>query len=313
MSAPTSAPSPGSMSVGPTGPTGPKSMNGNDTSARLYRRRRAMDWFIRGAAVFTTVFGIFWLAWILITIFQYGIEGMRWELFTQNTPPPGIEGGGLKNAIVGSLMILCVSVALGAPLGVLVGTFLAEFGRDSKMAALIRFISEILLSAPSVVIGLFVYTLVVRPMGHFSGFAGGVALAIIMLPVIIRTTEEMLRLVPGSLREAALALGAPYWMVVTRVAYRAALPGILTGMLLALARAAGETAPLLFTALNNQYWSTDLMKPMANLPMVIFQFAMSPYEQWHHLAWAGAFLITAGILTLSVTARAFLSKKRQAP
>jgi phosphate transport system permease protein len=209
-------------------------------------------------------------------------------------------------------MILCVSVALGAPLGILVGTFLAEFGRGTKLADLIRFISEILLSAPSVVIGLFVYTLMVRPMGHFSGLAGGVALAIIMLPVIIRTTEEMLRLVPGSLREAALALGAPYWMVVTRVAYRAALPGIMTGLLLALARAAGETAPLLFTALNNQYWSTSLLKPMANLPMVIFQFAMSPYEQWHHLAWAGAMLITAGILTLSVTARAFLSKKRQA-
>jgi phosphate transport system permease protein len=280
--------------------------------ARLYRRRRMTDWFIRTMAVATTAFGIFWLAWILLTIFQYGIEGMRWELFTQDTPPPGVDGGGLKNAIVGSLMILCVSVALGAPLGILVGTFLAEYGRGTKLADLIRFISEILLSAPSVVIGLFVYTLMVRPMGHFSGLAGGVALAIIMLPVIIRTTEEMLRLVPGSLREAALALGAPYWMVVTRIAYRAALPGILTGLLLALARAAGETAPLLFTALNNQYWSTSLLKPMANLPMVIFQFAMSPYEQWHHLAWAGAFIITAGILTLSVTARAFLSKKRQA-
>lgn len=281
-----------------------------ETAARLYRRRRMADRIVRGLAVFTTVFGIFWLAWILLTIFQYGIEGMRWELFTQDTPPPGVDGGGLRNAIVGSLMILAVSVALGAPLGVLAGTFLAEFGRGSRLADLVRFISEILLSAPSVVIGLFVYTLLVRPMGHFSGFAGGVALAIIMLPVIIRTTEEMLRLVPGSLREAALALGAPYWMVVTRIAYRAALPGILTGMLLALARAAGETAPLLFTALNNQYWSTSLLKPMANLPMVIFQFAMSPYEQWHHLAWAGAFLITAGILILSVTARTYLSRKR---
>lgn len=290
----------------------PRSPEAGRTVARLYARRRAADWVVRTLAVVTTIFGIFWLAWILLTIFQYGIEGLRWELLTQDTPPPGVEGGGLRNAVVGSLMILAVSVALGAPLGVLVGTFLAEFGRGTKMADLIRFISEILLSAPSVVIGLFVYTLMVRPMGHFSGLAGGVALAIIMLPVIIRTTEEMLRLVPGSLREAALALGAPYWMVVTRVAYRAALPGIMTGMLLALARAAGETAPLLFTALNNQYWSASLLKPMANLPMVIFQFAMSPYEEWHHLAWAGALLITAGILALSVTARAFLSKKRQA-
>src|SRR5690606_3237448 len=187
---------------------------------------------------------------------QYGMEGMRWELFIQDTPPPGVDGGGLRNAIVGSLMILCVSVGLGAPLGILVGTFLAEFGRGTKLADLIRFISEILLSAPSVVIGLFVYTLLVRPMGHFSGLAGGVALAIIMLPVIIRTTEEMLRLVPGSLREAALALGAPYWMVVTRIAYRAALPGILTAMLPALARAACTSAPVIFPALCNLNWSS---------------------------------------------------------
>lgn len=289
--------------------TPPRNM---ETAQRLYRRRRAADIMVRGLAVFTTLFGLFWLAWILITIFQYGVGGMRLELFTEITPPPGMEGGGLQNAIVGSLIILGIAVGLGAPLGILVGTFLAEFGRGTRLADLIRFISEILLSAPSIVIGLFVYTLMVRPMGYFSGLAGGIALAIIMLPVIIRTTEEMLRLVPGSLREAALALGAPYWMVITRIAYRAALPGILTGALLALARAAGETAPLLFTALNNQYWSTHLLKPMANLPMVIFQFAMSPYEQWHQLAWAGAFLITAGILTLSIAARAFLSKKRQA-
>lgn len=278
---------------------------------RLYRRRNAMDWCVRGMAVLTTVFGLFWLSWILITIFQYGIEGMRWEIFTEITPPPGAGGGGLSNAIAGSLIILVISLGLGTPLGILVGTFLAEFGRGSRVAGLIRFISEILLSAPSIVIGLFVYTLMVRPMGHFSGLAGGIALAIIMLPVIIRTTEEMLRLVPGSLREAALSLGAPHWMVITRVAYKAALPGIATGVLLALARAAGETAPLLFTALSNQYWSTSLMKPMANLPMVIFQFAMSPYESWQQLAWAGAFLITAGILVLSVTARYFLSRIRQ--
>lgn len=283
------------------------------TAARLYRRRRATDRFVRTLAVLTTAFGIFWLAWILLTILRYGIDGLGMALFTQDTPPPGVEGGGLRNAILGSLMILAVSVSLGAPLGVLAGTFLAEYGRGTKAAALIRFISEILLSAPSVVIGLFVYTLLVRPMGHFSGFAGGVALAILMLPVIIRTTEEMLRLVPGSLREAALALGAPYWMVVTRIAWRAALPGILTGLLLALARAAGETAPLLFTALSNQYASADLFRPMANLPMVIFQFAMSPYEHWQRLAWAGAFLITAGILTLSVGARLYLSRRKQTP
>ncbi len=278
---------------------------------RLYVRRNAMDWFIRAMAVFTTAFGIFWLAWILITIFQYGIEGMRWEIFTEMTPPPGAEGGGLSNAIVGSLIILSISIGIGTPLGILVGTFLAEFGRGSWIANLVRFISEILLSAPSIVIGLFVYTLMVRPMGHFSGLAGGIALAIIMLPVIIRTTEEMLRLVPGSLREAALSLGAPYWMVVTRVTYKAALPGIATGILLALARAAGETAPLLFTALSNQFWSTELMKPMANLPMVIFQYAMSPYQNWQQMAWAGAFLITLGILILSVTARYFLSRIKQ--
>lgn len=277
---------------------------------RLRFRRHAMDLAVRVVSVATTALGLFWLAWILATILQYGLEGMRWELFTADTPPPGTAGGGLRNAIAGSLLILCVAVGAGAPLGVLAGTFLAEFGHNSRLAALVRFISEILLSAPSVVVGLFVYTLLVRPMGHFSGLAGGIALAVIMLPVIIRTTEEMLRLVPGSLREAALALGAPYWMVVTRVAWRAAFPGIFTGLLLALARAAGETAPLLFTALNNQYWNTDLMQPMANLPMVIFQFAMSPYEEWHHLAWAGALLITAGILVVSVAARTYLSRKR---
>lgn len=277
----------------------------------LYRRRRTADGFVRAAAVFATVFGLFWLGWILLTILGHGLAGLRLATFAAPTPPPGVEGGGLANAIMGSLLILGVAVALGAPLGVLTGTFLAEFGRGTRLAGLVRFISEILLSAPSIVIGLFVYALLVRPMGHFSGLAGGVALALIMLPVVIRTTEEMLRLVPGSLREAALALGAPYWMVVTRVAWRAALPGIVTGMLLALARAAGETAPLLFTALGNQYWSTDLLQPMANLPMAIFQFAMSPYEQWHRLAWTGALLITAGILALSVGARACLSRKRQ--
>jgi phosphate transport system permease protein len=279
--------------------------------SELYRRRNTTDRVVRTAAVLMTVFGLFWLTWILITIFQYGAQGMRLELFTEITPPPGFEGGGLSNAIVGSLLILANALSLGTPLGILVGTFLAEFGRGSWVANLVRFISEILLSAPSIVIGLFVYTLMVRPMGHFSGLAGGIALAIIMLPVIIRTTEEMLRLVPGSLREAALALGAPYWMVVIRVAYKAALPGIATGVLLALARAAGETAPLLFTALSNLYWETNVMRPMANLPMAIFQFAMSPYESWQQLAWAGAFLITMGILILSVTARYFLSRIKQ--
>ena len=274
-----------------------------------YRRRRTVNIFNLTASVLTTAFGLFWLVWILWTTISQGIAALDWSLFTQNTPAPGNRGG-LANAIVGSLLMVGLATLIGTPVGVMVGTYLAEFGRKRPLASMIRFINDILLSAPSIIIGLFVYELVVIPSGHFSGFAGALALAVILLPVVIRTTEEMLRLVPGSLREAALALGAPRWKVITLVAYRAALSGVLTGVLLAVARISGETAPLLFTALNNQFWSTDLNGPMANLPVVIFQFAMSPYEEWHTLAWVGALLVTMSVLVLSIVARALLSKAR---
>lgn len=274
-----------------------------------YRRRRTVNIINLSASVLTTAFGLFWLVWILWTTISQGIAALDWSLFTQNTPAPGNRGG-LANAIVGSLLMVGLATLIGTPVGVMVGTYLAEFGRKRPLASMIRFINDILLSAPSIIIGLFVYELVVIPSGHFSGFAGALALAVILLPVVIRTTEEMLRLVPGSLREAALALGAPRWKVITLVAYRAALSGVLTGVLLAVARISGETAPLLFTALNNQFWSTDLDGPMANLPVVIFQFAMSPYEEWHTLAWVGALLVTMSVLVLSIVARALLSKAR---
>lgn len=274
-----------------------------------YRRRRAVNIVNLSASVLTTAFGLFWLVWILWTTISQGIAALDWSLFTQNTPAPG-NSGGLANAIVGSLMMVGLATLIGTPVGVMVGTYLAEFGRKRPLASMIRFINDILLSAPSIIIGLFVYELVVIPWGHFSGFAGALALAVILLPVVIRTTEEMLRLVPGSLREAALALGAPRWKVITLVAYRAALSGVLTGVLLAVARISGETAPLLFTSLNNQFWSTNLDGPMANLPVVIFQFAMSPYEEWHTLAWVGALLVTMSVLVLSIVARALLSKAR---
>ena len=274
-----------------------------------YRRRRTVNIINLSASVLTTAFGLFWLVWILWTTISQGIAALDWSLFTQNTPAPG-NSGGLANAIVGSLLMVGLATLMGTPVGVMVGTYLAEFGRKRPLASMIRFINDILLSAPSIIIGLFVYELVVIPSGHFSGFAGALALAVILLPVVIRTTEEMLRLVPGSLREAALALGAPRWKVITLVAYRAALSGVLTGVLLAVARISGETAPLLFTSLNNQFWSTDLSGPMANLPVVIFQFAMSPYEEWHTLAWVGALLVTMSVLVLSIVARALLSKAR---
>ena len=274
-----------------------------------YFRRRATNIFNLSASVLATVFGLIWLGWILWTTFSYGIAAVNWQLFTQTTPAPG-NSGGLSNAIVGSLIILGIATAIGTPIGILVGTYLAEFAGKKRLAFVIRFVNDILLSAPSIIIGLFVYQMVVVKMGHFSGFAGAIALAIILLPVVIRTTDEMLRLVPNNLREAALALGAPRWKVVTLVAYRAALSGVLTGVLLAVARISGETAPLLFTALSNQFWSTDLNAPMANLPMVIFQFAMSPYDEWHALAWAGALLITVSVLLLSIIARALLGKAR---
>lgn len=272
-----------------------------------YFRRRATNVFNLTGSVLATLFGLFWLFWILWTTLSYGITAINWSIFTQDTPAPG-NTGGLANAVVGSLIMVSLATLIGTPIAILAGTWLAEYGRNKPVAAIIRFINDILLSAPSIIIGLFVYELVVVRFGHFSAWAGALALAIIMLPVVIRTTEEMLRLVPDTLREAALALGAPRWKMVTLVAYRAALSGIITGVLLAVARIAGETAPLLFTALNNQFWSTDLSQPMANLPVVIFQFAMSPYDNWHTLAWAGSLLITLGVLVLSILARTLLRK-----
>ena len=274
-----------------------------------YFRRRATNVFNLAGSALATVFGLFWLFWILWTTLSYGITAIDWTIFTQDTPAPGGTGG-LANAIVGSLIMVSLATAIGTPIGILAGTWLAEYGRSKPIASVIRFINDILLSAPSIIIGLFVYELFVVKVGHFSAWAGALALAIIMLPVVIRTTEEMLRLVPDTLREAALALGAPRWKMVTLVAYRAALSGIITGVLLSVARISGETAPLLFTALNNQFWSTDLSQPMANLPVVIFQFAMSPYDSWHALAWAGALIITLSVLALSIFARFLLRKAR---
>jgi len=274
-----------------------------------YLRRRSVNIFNLTGAVLATAFGLFWLLWILWTTLSYGISAIDWSLFQQDTPAPGGQGG-LANAIMGSVIMVGLATAIGTPTGILAGTYLAEYGGRTWVAGTIRFINDILLSAPSIIIGLFVYELVVLRMGHFSALAGAIALAIIMLPVVIRTTEEMLRLVPNTLREAALALGAPRWKMVSLVAYRAALSGILTGVLLSVARIAGETAPLLFTALNNQFWSTNLMQPMANLPVVIFQFAMSPYDEWHTLAWAGSLLITLSVLALSIVARTLLRKAR---
>jgi len=274
-----------------------------------YLRRRTVNIINLTASVLATVFGLFWLIWILWTTLSYGFSAFDLTLFQQSTPAPG-GSGGLANAIVGSLIMVGLATIIGTPIGILAGTYLAEYGGRNIVSGTIRFINDILLSAPSIIIGLFVYELVVVRFGNFSAFAGAMALAIIMLPVVIRTTEEMLRLVPSTLREAALALGAPRWKMVTLVTYRAALSGILTGVLLAVARIAGETAPLLFTALNNQFWSTDLTRPMANLPVVIFQFAMSPYEEWHALAWAGSLLITLSVLALSIFARILLRKAR---
>jgi phosphate transport system permease protein len=273
-----------------------------------YLRRRAVNVFNLVISSVTTIFGLVFLFWILWTTIDYGFHAVNWAMFSQDTPAPGSTGG-LANAIVGSLIMVGIATLIGVPIGILAGTYLAEYGNSSpRLAETIRFINDLLLSAPSIIVGLFVYEMVVVQVGHFSGIAGALALAIIMLPVVVRTTEEMLRLVPNTLREAALALGAPRWKMILQVCHRAALNGIVTGVLLAVARIAGETAPLLFTALNNQFWSTNLNQPMANLPVVIFQFAMSPYESWHALAWAGALLITVSVLGLSILARTLLSR-----
>jgi len=276
---------------------------------RLYTQRRIKNIIALSLSVVATVIGLFWLAWLLWTLLSAGIPALQLSVFTMNTPPPGSDGG-LINAIVGSLLLTVGSILIGTPLGVLAGTYLSEFSYDSKPAAVIRFINDVLLSAPSIIIGVFVYEIAVVSAGHFSAWAGMVALAFIAVPIIVRTTEDMLRLVPGTMREAAAALGAPQWKVTVMVVYRAARAGVLTGILLSVARISGETAPLLFTALNNQFWSTALDQPIANLPVVIFQFAMSPYEDWHRLAWAGALLITVGVLLLNILARIFLRQGR---
>ena len=279
-------------------------------STSLYGMRAAKNLLAQTLAVFAALFGIFWLIWIIWTTLRMGVSSLNLALFTQMTPPPGSEGGGMLNAFFGSALMSLLGILLGAPIGVLAGTYLAEYSSKSWLGETVRFVNDILLSAPSIVLGLFVYTLVVAQMGHFSALAGGIALAFIVLPVVVRTTDEMLRLVPSQMREAALSLGVPQWKVTMQVLYRSALPGIVTGILLALARISGETAPLLFSALNNQYWTTDIMSPMANVPVVIFQFAMSPYENWHSLAWAGAFILTLFVLLISLIARAIVSRNR---
>jgi phosphate transport system permease protein len=268
----------------------------------LYLRRRAINSAVMILALLATALGLLWLVLILWTLLTNGLAAMTPQLFLETTPPPG-SAGGLSNAIYGSVVMTLVGTLIGAPVGVLAGTYLAEYGAASRVAPVIRFVNDILLSAPSIIIGLFVYEMVVVAMGHFSAWAGAIALSIIVVPVVVRTTEDMLNLVPSALREAAAALGAPKWRVIVFVAYRAAVQGMLTGVMLAVARIAGETAPLLFTALNNQFFSTDMNAPMANLPVVIFQFALSPYADWQTLAWGGALLITATILVLNIAAR----------
>lgn len=275
----------------------------NHTSdAPLYVRRRAKSHVMMTMSFAAAIFGMAFLVLILATLIFKGVSGLSLAVFTENTPPPGSDGG-LLNAIVGSLIMTIIGVVVGTPIGILAGTYMAEYGRHSKLTTVVRFINDILLSAPSIVVGLFVYEVMVIRMGHFSGIAGAMALAIIVIPVVVRTTEDMLNLVPNQLREAASSLGLPRQVVIQKIAYRAARAGMITGVLLAIARVSGETAPLLFTALNNQFWSTNLNAPMASLPVVIFQFALSPYVDWQALAWTGALLITVAVLALSIGAR----------
>lgn len=268
----------------------------------IYQRRRLINQFNLFIAAVSMLLGLMALGWILWTLLSYGLHGVSMDMLTKNTPPPGSEGG-LLNAIAGSFLMSMVGTIIGTPIGILAGTYLAEFGQRGWLAPVTRFINDILLSAPSIVIGLFVYTTYVMTSKHFSGWAGSLALALLVIPVVVRTTENMLKLVPNTLREAAAALGAPQWKIVTMITWRASKAGMMTGILLAIARISGETAPLLFTALNNQFWSTNMNAPIANLPVVIFQMAMSPYDDWHDLAWAGALLITFTVLGLSILAR----------
>jgi len=267
-----------------------------------FQKRKIINYFNLGASMLVTAFGLVMLAWILSVLFGKGFEYINWAVFSQMTPPPGAAGG-LLNAIVGTLLLTLFGVLIGTPIGVMAGTYLAEFGGNGRFSSVVRFINDVLLSAPSIVVGVFVYTILVKPSGHFSGWAGAVALAILVIPVILRTTEDMLKLVPTQMREAAAALGAPRYKVTIDIVYKAALSGMFTGLLLATARIMGETAPLLFTALNNQFWSLDMNQPIANMPVVIYQYALSPYEDWQNLAWAAALLITISVLVMNIIAR----------
>ena len=275
------------------------------TSSRAKRaaQRRRMNALALTLSLAAMAFGIFWLIWILFETVRLGIGGLTLSLFTEMTPPPQAETGGLANAIFGSLTMVSLATLIGTPIGVLAGVYLAEYGQKTRLGSATRFINDILLAAPSIVIGLFIYSVVVSRMHSFSGFAGVLALALIVIPIVIRTTENMLSLIPNALREAAYALGTPKWRVIMTITLKAAIAGVVTGVLLAVARIAGETAPLLFTALSNQFWSSSLVQPMASLPVTIFKFAMSPYENWQQLAWAGVFLITLGVLVLNILAR----------
>jgi phosphate transport system permease protein len=277
---------------------------------KIYAGRRRTNAVTMGLSLAATAFGLGWLVLILGTLLWEGFSGLSLRVFTEMTPPPGASGG-LLNAIMGSLVLTFLAVLIGTPIGILAGTYMAEYGRHSQLSSIVRFINDILLSAPSIVIGLFIYEVMVYPMGHFSGWAGAVALSVIVIPVVVRTTEDMLMLVPDTLREAAASIGLPRSLMIIRIAYRAAKAGMITGVLLAVARISGETAPLLFTALNNQFWSTNMNAPVASLPVVIFQFALSPYKDWQALAWTGALIITLAVLALSITARALSTQRKQ--
>jgi phosphate transport system permease protein len=276
----------------------------------FFAARRRRNAIATACALLATLFGLGWLVMVLGALLWHGFSGLTPAVFTQMTPPPGASGG-LLNPIVGSLMLTAIALAIGTPIGILAGTYMAEYGRYDRLSSVVRFINDILLSAPSIVVGLFIYEIMVAPMGHFSGWAGGVALAVLVIPVVVRTTEDMLTLVPNALREAATSIGLPRSLSITRICYRAARAGMMTGVLLAVARISGETAPLLFTSLNNQFWSTNLNAPVASLPVVIFQFALSPYKDWQSLAWTGALIITLAVLALSITARTLVSSGRQ--
>jgi phosphate transport system permease protein len=277
--------------------------------ASLYASRRRRNIIAMALSLTATAFGLGWLVLVLGALLWQGFAGLSLSVFTEMTPPPG-SAGGLLNPIFGSLILTVLAVMIGTPIGILAGTYMAEYGRHTRLTSVVRFINDILLSAPSIVVGLFIYEVMVAPMGHFSGWAGAVALAVIVIPVVVRTTEDMLTLVPDTLREAAASIGLPRAYMIRRIAYRAARAGIVTGILLAIARISGETAPLLFTALNNQFWSTNLNAPMASLPAVIFQFALSPYADWQKLAWTGALIITVTVLALSIVARALTAPRK---